>query len=99
VQNNITSNIDRYYRKITLNSLQASDSQDIIEKYYRELEKIRRERRENPKKIASLTITQFSIDNNNAVFSFSFGTSLLDSFIKVEFEPIFGLSLLDSFIF
>lgn len=94
MQNNFISNIDRYYRKTTLNSLQVSDTQDIIEKYYRELEKIRRE---NQKKIAGLTTAQLAIDDNNAVFSFNFGVSLLDSFIKINFDT-FGTSILDQFI-
>lgn len=97
MQNNIISNIDKYYRKTTTNILQSTDSQDVIEKYYRELERIRRERRENPRKIASLGETQLAIDYSNPIFSFNFGVSLLDSFIKINFDT-FGVALLDQFI-
>lgn len=97
MENNTISNIDKYYRKTTANISETSDAKDVIEKYYRELERIRRERKEDPKKIASLETVKLAIDNNNPVFSFNFGLSLLDSFIKINFDT-FGIFLLDQFL-
>lgn len=97
MQNNILSNIEKYYTKTIALTLQSTDSKDVIDKYYREGEKRRRDRIENPRKVASLSI-DLAQDNNKPIFSFNFGASLLDDFIRLEFGEAFGVSILDSFL-
>jgi len=95
VQNNTITNIDKYYRRsVILNSLESNNFNDIVEKYYTGLIKIRKEKTQNSLKTSLLKTAQ---DKNNPIFSFNFGLSLLDSFIKINFDT-FGISILDEYI-
>lgn len=90
--------IDKYYRggkkdgRPKTASIKTLSTDDIIDEYYRG----GRRDRQRPRP-ASTSIIPLAVDNNNAVFSFNFGLTLLDSFIKINFDT-FGVLLLDQFI-